>query len=226
MSTVSPNPAYPIDYTGQLASNKVIGEQQILTAANFRDYHFIVPKLAPYFAETLKISYRAISGEVRLLTEGVDYYCTHWFISASRACSKPIYGSISFLDQQLAGVVTLEYQTLGGMWTQDQTKIAEILADRLHNPRITAWDVVTDMPVSFPPVDHAWDLADMVGMSDIAAKLDNIASAIITNQSSAFSNHMNNINNVHQVTAAQVGTYTSAEIDAKFNAVNARIDAL
>lgn len=226
MPTVPPNPAYPIDYTGQLASNKVTGEQQILTAANYRDYHFIVPKLAPYFAESMKISHRSLTGVVRLLVEGVDYYCTHWFISASRACSKPIYGSISFLDQQLPGVVTLEYQTLGGMWTQDDAKIAEILADRLHNPRITAWDVVVNMPVSFPPVDHAWDLADMVGMSTVVTKLQDIAAAILTSQSSAMTTHMNNINNVHQVTAAQVGTYTSAQIDAKINAVNARIDAL
>lgn len=220
------NTTYPIDYTGKLLSNKITGEQQILTAANFRDYHFIVPTLAPFFAESLKMSFRAINGTVRPLVAGVDYYCTHPFIAASRACASPIFGSISMLDTQLAGVVTLsEYQTLGGIWTQDEAKIAEILADRLHNPRITAWDVVTDMPVTFPPVDHEWDLQDLVGMNELSAKLSQIAVTLQQNQINGFSAHVNAIN-PHRVTAAQVGTYSSAQLDLMFAGLSARIDSL
>lgn len=173
------NTAYAFDPTGRLLANKIIGEQQILTSANYRDFHFIVPDFAPFFAQDLVVSFRALNGEVRILNEGVDYQLTHWFISGSRACAKPIYGSISILDLQLSGVITLTYQTVGGIWTQETSKLAEILADRLHNPRITAWDVVVDMPISFPPIDHEWDLVDMVGMSDVVTGLGAIETAII-----------------------------------------------
>jgi hypothetical protein len=218
---------YPFDPTGKLLSNKIVGEQHILTTANFRDYHFIVPKLAPFFLEDLSLSFRPTSGVIRPLVEGVDYFCTHEFISASRACAQPIFGSITFLDLQLSGVVTISsYQTLGGIWTQDETKIAEIAADRLHNPRITAWDVVIDMPISFPPVDHQWDLVDMVGMSQVTDKIDALASAVRTSQLEGLAAHIGSVTNPHAVTASQVGSYTRAEVDAFFAQVNARLTAL
>lgn len=219
------NPPYPIDYTGTLLSNKITGEQQILTAANFRDYHFIVPAQAPFFAQGVKVTFKALDNSVRILVEGVDYQFTHWFVAASRACAAPIFGSISMLDLQLAGVVTLEYQTLGGIWTQDTAKIAEIMADRLHNPRITSWDVVVDMPVTFPVVDHEWDLQDLVGMAELSTKMSEIAVAIQQNQINGFAAHVNAVN-PHNTTAAQVGAYSIAQIDTMMAVVNQRLTAL
>jgi hypothetical protein len=179
MSALIPAVTYPFDPTGKLLSNKVTGEQQVITAMNYRDYHFIVPKMAPYFADSLKVSYRSLTNETRYLVEGVDYYATNEFIAASRACATRIFGSISFLNLQLAGVVTLEYQTLGGIWNINDIKLAELLADRLHNPRTTSWDVIVDMPVTFPPIDHQWDLVDLVGAKEVVHSLDRIAVAII-----------------------------------------------
>ena len=210
-------PVYPFDPTGTLASNKIIGEQQVITVANYRDYHFIVPKLGPYFSKSLKVTYKSPANNISVLVEGIDYYCTHWFIAASRACSDPIYGSISFLNLQLAGTILLEYQTLGGDWLIDPIAIGEILADRIHNPRITAWDVVTDKPFSFPVIDHVWDLADMVGMSGVVAGLTNIEQAILTKQTTGLASHMA-ATNPHNTTAKDVGAYSKAEIDAMFAA--------
>lgn len=196
---------YPFDPTGALLSNKIVGEQQVITAANFRDYHFLVPKLAPFFAESLVVQFRATDNSVRTLVEGVDYYITHQFIAASRACAKPVYGSISLLDTQLAGVVTLGYQTLGGIWTQDDQAIAEILADQLNNPRITAWDVVVDMPVSFPVIDHEWDLVDLVGASEVVEALDGIGDALRATGEGGLAAHVANKDNPHETTKAHVG---------------------
>lgn len=196
---------YPFDPTGRAATNKITGEQQIITGVTTSKYHFIVPKLAPFFGESLVVRYKDTNNVVRTLVEGVDYYLTHWFISASRACATPIYGSISFLDLQLTGVVTLDYQTIGGIWTQDDAKISEILAERLSNPRITAWDVVVDMPVSFPVIDHEWDLVDLVGASDVVASIDAIGVALRQTGETGITDHIANQSNPHAVTAAQVG---------------------
>ena len=199
------NLAYPFDPTGALQSNKITGEQQILTASNFRDYHFIVPRWAPYFTTSLVVKHRALDNSVTTLVEGQDYYCTHEFISASRACATPIAGSISFTNLDLTGVILLEYQTLGGIWTQDEAKIAEILADRLHNPRITAWDEVVDMPISFPPIDHEWDLVDMVGQAEVLEALQAIEDVLRQTGDAGLAQHLADLNNPHQTTKAQVG---------------------
>lgn len=198
-------PTYPFDPTGLMASNLIAGEQQIITANNWRDYHFIVPKYAPYFMDSMKIIYQDTDGVQHILVKGVDWYESHEFISASRACANPIFGSISFLNTSLAGVVTLSYQTLGGIWVQDETRITQILADVLHNPRVTSWDEVIDMPYAFPPIDHEWNLVDMVGASDIVAQLQGIEDQLRASGQNGLANHLADVNNPHKVTASQVG---------------------
>jgi hypothetical protein len=207
---------YPFDPTGKKISNKITGEQQVLTAASFRDFHFIVPKFGPYFVDSLIVSIKTITNEVRLLNRGVDYLPSHWFIAASRACSAPIYGSISFLDLDLVGTLTLTYQTLGGDWVQDDTHLAEILADRLHNPRVTSWDVVVDMPYSFPVIDHEWDLVDMVGMKDVTTQLAAIAQAIGQSQADGLAGHLTALN-PHGITPAMIGTLTTTQIQQRID---------
>lgn len=198
-------PSYPFDPTGVKASNKVVGEQQVLTAANYRDFHFIVPTYGPFFADGLVVKFRALDNSLRVLNEGVDYNVTHWFISASRACAKPVYGSISFMDLDLTGTVILDYQTLGGDWVQNANSISQILADELHNPRITAFDEVINMPYSFPVIDHEWDLVDLVGAKDVMAKMMEIADVLRQTGDTGIATHIADTNNPHQVNKAQVG---------------------
>jgi hypothetical protein len=127
MSTTCTTLTYPFDPTGSAVSNLIQGEQQQLVAQNFRNQHFIVPKAAPFFADTLSITYQDTSGTISTLQEGVHYYVTHWFISASRACAMRVYGSITFIDTALAGIVSLNYQTIGGEWTISSQQIATIM---------------------------------------------------------------------------------------------------
>ena len=232
-------PVYPFDPSGTAVTNKIENEQQILTPANGVDYHLIVPLATPFFEQGLSISIVNLDNSVRNLVNGVDYQCTHWFISASRACATPIFGSITIFDRTLAGIIRLNYQTIGGSWTINDAGVAQVLADTLHNPRITAWEEVTNYPATFPPVDHQWDLVDMVGMSDVVTGVNDIRTALINKIASdqalntQLANamtviqaggtldqaiaHMASIANPHQTTAAQVGAYTIAEINSMLN---------
>lgn len=205
MSTPIDGTTYPFDPTGKLASNLIPAEQQILTAQNYRDFHFIVPDLAPYFVDSLVITFKDTTGNVRTLVEGVDYVCTHMFHDASLACATPIAGSISFYNTMLAGQIQLKYQTLGGIWTIDTDTIQKILADRLHNPRITTWEQVTEQPVTFPVIDHEWNLVDLVGMSDVVTAINQISDMLRQTGSTGLAAHLADHNNPHLTTAAQVG---------------------
>lgn len=170
--------AYPFDPTGTNPSNRVTGEQHVITSASGQNYHFIVPTYAPFFSEGCTVSYKAIDNTIRYLVEGIDFYFCFQFIAASRSCAKPIYGGISFLNLELAGLVTIVYQTVGGEWTLDPVKINEILSDTVRNPRVTSWEHVASVPNLFPTVDHEWNLVDLVGMSDVSDKVNDIALAI------------------------------------------------
>lgn len=214
MTTVITNPAYPVDYSGRNPTNLIANEQQVLTGVTGHDYYFIIPRFAPYFESSLKITFKALSGEVRVLTSGIDYYPTHYFLGASRACASQIYCSVTFLSKVLVGTITMSYQTLGGEWVKDTTTIAEVLADRVRNPRITTWEQVVDMPGLFPVVDHEWNLVDMVGMTAVVDSLGRISDAIANAASALAVQHLNDIDNPHKVTAAQIGAVTPSQLTA------------
>lgn len=206
MPAPAPN-TYPFDGTGVNPANRVTDEIQQLTIINFRDYHYLVPDFAPFYAEGLVLEYRPNPGESWVtLNEGVDFYPSLQFIGASRATSKPVYGSLSFNNIALEGEIKLSYNTVGGEWTLDQSKLTELITNIIYNPRVTTWEQVVNVPDYFPPLDHAWELDDMVGQAEILAELDAIEQAILNRDNSAdLLNHLSDFNNPHRTSKEQVG---------------------
>lgn len=219
-----PTVSYPFDPTGQAVSNRIPNEQVIILPPGDRLFHFTMLKFGPFFEEGLDLKLRDLNNNVIELTKGVDYYLSHKFMGASLSTMHPVYGSITFLRRDIVGTLIANYNTLGGIWTIDSSKILEILSNTTLNPRITTWEQVVDRPIDFPVIDHEWDLADMVGMKEILAVLTNFYNAYLLSidptggsgsGTSLLSQHINNHSNPHQVTAAQIGTYTGSQIDAK-----------
>jgi hypothetical protein len=195
---------YLFDPTGLVAGNRIMGEKHALSPPAWKDYHFVIPKLAPYFRESLQIK-ELNTG--RLLVEGVDWLATHRFHDASRAIAKPIYGSITFYDKTFTGVIELSYQTLGGDWVIDGDLITQLLTQVSVNPRITTWESVVDLPYQFPVIDHQWNLNDLVGMSEVKSALEGISQVLIDTKDvrPVVQSHLLNLNNPHAVSKDQVG---------------------
>ena len=196
---------YPFDPSGTSTANRIANEQHVITAQNFRDYHYVIPHFAPFFEGDFTISLKYRSGAVRPLKYGVDYYFSNQFLDASRACSKPLFGSISFLDTDTEGVLSISYNTVGGDWNITKEEISRILAEELRNPRTTTWEQITYLPARFPVVDHEWDLVDMVGVTPLIAGLQEIRGAILAASGGGLGEHVNNYSNPHNVTKGQVG---------------------
>lgn len=196
---------YPFDPSGTSAANRIVNEQHVITSQNFRDYHYVIPKFAPFFERDFTIRLQYPNGTIRTLTLGVDYYFSNQFLDASRACAKPIYGSISFLDTDTAGILSISYNTVGGMWNVSPEEISRILAEEMRNPRITTWEQVTYLPERFPVINHPWDLVDMVGASSVVTAIDGVRDAIAEASGGGLTEHVNNYSNPHNVTKAQVG---------------------
>ncbi len=198
-----PIQTYPFDPTGSAVTNKVLNEKQALVPPTWKDFHFIIPKSAPFFGNTLVLT-NVDTGQT--LVEGVDWIPSHKFLDASRATARSVYGSITFLNKELSAVVNLDYQTLGGDWLIDPTTIVEILSNKLGNPRITTWDETVNIPYQFPVIDHLWNLVDMVGMTDVVAAMATLQQTIIDRPSATglLSNHVANENNPHNVSKEQL----------------------
>ena len=170
---------YPEDRTGTLVTNKV-SEIQVITPINNRNFHFFVPKHAPFFEESFKI-FQLINNAELPLVEGTDFYFCYKFESASLSSTKNIWGGIGFLNLSLSGEFKLEYQTLGGIWTLSDNEILEIVANEIYNPRGRTWDQVNGKPEVFGPTSHIQNADDFLTEEEVGEKLDDIAEAIANN---------------------------------------------
>ena len=168
---------YPEDRSGTLASNKIVGELQTITAQNNRNFHFIVPKFAPFFGESFKL-FKNINGNQLPLVKDVDFYFAYKYESASLSTGKEVFGGIAFTDLTLDGEISYDYQTVGGKWTLDENQILEIIANEIYNPRGRTWDQVHGKPETFGPTSHVMDYADFLTPKAVGDKYDQIAEAI------------------------------------------------
>lgn len=196
---------YAFDPTGVLPANLVTNEQHALNLVNSPTYRWIVPRYAPYFADSLVVTLKQVDGSVKTLVPNVDYYTSHWFISASRACAKPVWGSITILDNTLTGILGLQYQTIGGNWVLSDTDLANFLANQLANPRTVSWESIVNLPTAFPVINHQWDLVDMVGASDLVKALKDIEARLRDTTTGGLADHLTDHANPHQTNATQVG---------------------
>lgn len=196
--------AYPFDPTGESNENLIVKESHIISPPDYTDFYFVVPAVGPFFEHNLVVQHWP-SG--RILVNGVDFVLSYKFLGASRATAKPVYGALSIYDREISGVLEVTYQTLGGPWTINEAKAAELLSNAMNNPRTTTWEQVVELPQSFPVIDHEWDLVDMVGASELKDSIDRITDTLLDQVGGGGSgeNHAANRDNPHQVTKAQVG---------------------
>lgn len=196
------NYTYPEDRTGHKASNRITGEQHTLTPDNTRNYHFIIPKFAPFFGQSIKV-FKSINDTLLQLKEGVDYHLSLEYVSATLSTGKGVYGGISFVNLNLDGTIVLEYQTIGGKWTLDTQKMLEVIANIVFNPRGLTWDQINGKPETFGPTDHTFDFNNLLTEKQLGDKITGIRDAILE-KSKQKSNHEDRIDNPHNVTAEQL----------------------
>lgn len=177
-----PTVSYPLDTSGVNPTNLVTNEIHTVSEAQFRDYYFVVPNFAPFFVDNFRLVNLQNGVEV-LLNEDVDYSFALPYITGTRVTGKQMYGAITLHNQNLDGILTLQYQTIGGDQICDRLHVLSYLADKAYNPRTTVWDIVTNVPNAFPPVPHYQDYDNFKGQEALVAVLGEIRDAIASNSS-------------------------------------------
>lgn len=198
---------YPFDPTGLADSNIVVDELHTLTEVNAQPYRILIPEFAPFYLGNFQIKHVDVGGETRLLNEDLDYTLCLPYIGATRSIGQMLYGGITINDNIINGVLKVTYRTLGGDWTADRGLVLAALAEYVYNPRITVWDIVTNKPTMFPPINHDQSLDYVYGHQDLIAAINDVASQIASGPSSTTPviQHLLDTNNPHETNAAQVG---------------------
>lgn len=201
MSTMSTTGLYDEDLHGTNPANLIDSEIQTLQVPSGDDYYFIIPKAAPFFADSMEV-YNALTGDPYV--ENDDFLLGHYFIEAMDSIGRPICGSIRFMKRTIQGQVRLRYRTIGGQWGfSDQAILAE-LSNRQNNPLIRSWAQIDVLPALFPPLEHSQPVNSLVGSKEILAALENLAEIMEAAAEGASQSHLTDFGNPHKVTAAQV----------------------
>lgn len=173
---------YPLDQSGVNPQNLVTGELHSVSGSIYRDYHFIVAEFSPLYVDNFKATV-TVAGVTRPLVEDVDFSFTLPYVTGTRTYGKAMYGGITLHGVEENGIVTLQYQTVGGRQTADRLQVLTRLADMAYNPRTTNWELVADVPEALPPSPHYQDYDTFYGQDAVVAKLGEIVTAIAQNSS-------------------------------------------
>lgn len=166
-SNLMPINQYVFDSLGRVPENFIRNERHTITVKNGYDFHYFIPTYAPFFQKDFKMYTLTQQGAKRYLVEGVDYVLGFRFIQAITSIGEPIYGAVSFINRSFAGDVYIDYRTIGGDWNIDLRKIQEIIANLVHNPIITSWEQVANIPYQFPPNIHTHPIDKVTTVEDL-----------------------------------------------------------
>lgn len=130
MSTVALG--YPLDPTGTSANNKVQGELHQLSNKKLR---VISPKYGAFYVDGLVVKNAQTNA---VMTKGAQYIVAYRYDVPSARFDKDVCGLIVIKDANV-GSVAIDYQAVGGDFSQDASNIVALLDRRVANNRPEQW---------------------------------------------------------------------------------------
>lgn len=199
--------AYPEDRNGTNPENRIVNERHTITPANGTNFNFLIPRAAPYFESSMVVRHEA-SGTV--LTKGIDWVPSYKFEMASNTPPfLQVFGAVSVLTNSYnGGTLVLEYQTLGGAYTLEESDLTTVLANTTIDPRIASWESVTMKPGVYLPEAHLHNIVDTVGYAELVASVVAFKDAYIAETGRVLqilNTHVQDLNNPHETDLAKLG---------------------
>ena len=225
---------YDLDRTGRHPDNLVVNESRTLRPTTNR---IIVPTGGSFFTKSFVL--RDSTGTV--LELGRQYRFANFNEAATIDLQQEVADTVLVIDRNVSATVYYDYQVVGGLYGfSKQALITQIERLGLDRRKVEYGNII-HKPTSFPPHRHLHSLADVYGWQYVVQTLESIRQAILIGDAAshdAIYTYVDNIDtklkglidaisdsvddhaarrdNPHGVTAAQVGTYNKAELDAKF----------
>jgi len=163
--------AYPLDLTGTALTNRIPSEVHTFTLASDRSF---VPDGGPFYTMGLVVRHGVTND---ILVPSLHYDALHMLEEAGLESQKEVCCIIHVKDDTVPSV-SLDYQVIGGAYSETSTAIRQLLLD---NPPIgqTVWGQIIGAPVQFTPAAHYHPLNQIFGMGALITALENMRIAIV-----------------------------------------------
>lgn len=208
-SPIISEPAYKLDLTGTLQANLISNEKHTVTNTNGVTRQIIIPKLGPYYADSLVVKYKTIGNVTITANKDVDYQAVLELQDISSALGLELQTAVEILNPAISGSVYIDYQTLGGNFALNREKALETIANLIANPRKAQWSSIINAPTYYPPSDHTHAISeDFIGASTLNAKISSLITSVINYSEevdlTTMSSHIATTGNPHGITKAQI----------------------
>lgn len=203
---------YAFDPTGLDPNNYIQGEVHTLSA---RPIRIVAPQHGAYYTESIVVRDHITN---TILTKGTQYECVQLLQEAAVRIGKEICTLILIKDPDVNSQVRLNYQVVGGNYSNNVSNIVAMYEAVANDNRTVDWLNIQDKPLEYPPALHNQLLSTVYGFEPMVAALERLRQTIalgnvpvyeslitwIMNMISGFPEHIQNMNNPHQTTKAQV----------------------
>lgn len=158
---------YEVDVTGSNPDNRVMEERHQVSPT----YNIIIPVHAPFFQESLVVTYNG-----KRLVPNTDYQFDDLDVTATQKSNKSVYTTIVLKRQDIQGEIWLNYQTYGdGNYAGVVAKYIELI---MKDNRKINWSEIFNKPTAYPPTYHEHHVKDIRGIWPIVLELQAIKQAI------------------------------------------------
>lgn len=243
MSTLLPF-RYPLDPTGVSPDNRIAAEAHTLPNRTVRAF---APLYGAFFAESLIIRDRATGQTLN----SSQYRSTELFEFPTGRYGKEICGIVLITDTSVSSNIEVDYQVLGGEYSTNTDAIVQMLNSLEFDNRPVRWPDIIGKPDAFEPAFHYHDVGDVYGFEYVVHAIERVRTAILVGDSathdaiyryidqqdqaysgqitavqSGLNSHVQNQNNPHNTTKAQVGLgnvdnfATATTVEAQGGTVN------
>ena len=215
---------YPLDLTGLRPENLVTNESHTAPRERARGF---APLYGAFFTKSMRIVHVATG---KPLVKGVDFIALHLYEKATRATGQEICAAVQIINEDLDGEFLMTYQVVGGEFSSNVSVIEELLEALALDNRPVKWAEILGLPNAYPPSGHLHDVDDLYGFEYMVEALDRVRSAILLGDYydheeirqrivnlrefllsedqkiiAMLEDHLQDKNNPHTVTKAQVG---------------------
>lgn len=214
---------YPLDKSGTSPTNKVVGEIREINGSRERAF---VPYAGPFYADTMKII-NADTGKELVPVD--DYILCQPFQQASLRTGLDVE-CVVWLKTETPIRVQLAYQVVGGEYSWSIDALVQMINEIDLDGRPVQWGAIIGKPTAYPPAPHIHDIGDTYGWEYVTFQLEGIRNAILVGDEAShdelrqqmqairdglqeeidaldgrLTGHVNDFNNPHRTTKAQVG---------------------
>lgn len=227
----------PVDYTGELPSNRVTGEYHEFDSTH---YKLIVPYGGFFYTHNLFV----FDDKMTRLEEGTHYQCVYAHEAVQmRTKGLEVCGAIIIKPNVAGRGVSINYNKVGGEYENYTHAIETALVALDLDGRSVDFANLKNVPEYFIAGPHVEDIGNVYGFEYVKQGLDRLRTSLdkselttATQVSGLLNDLIDNINlmfsthaadsKAHHTTAADVGSYTKDESDRLVADINSDMDSI